>query len=41
LDEEKHVEGEIGLDTLDLAPAFALAIGAAGHDALSRSVPGC
>jgi uncharacterized protein involved in outer membrane biogenesis len=33
LDDEKHVEGEIGLDTLDLAPAFALAIGAAGHDA--------
>src|SRR5439155_22838860 len=32
LDDEKHVEGEIGLDTLDLAPAFALAIGAAGHD---------
>src|SRR5439155_1700799 len=27
LDDEKHVEGEIGLDTLDLAPAFALAIG--------------
>jgi large subunit ribosomal protein L24 len=33
LDGEKSVEGEIGLDTLDLAPAFALAIGAAGHDA--------
>jgi large subunit ribosomal protein L24 len=33
LDDEKHIEGEIGLDTLDLAPAFALAIGAAGHDA--------
>jgi uncharacterized protein involved in outer membrane biogenesis len=33
LDDEKHVEGEIGLDTLDLAPAFALAIGAAGRDA--------
>jgi uncharacterized protein involved in outer membrane biogenesis len=32
LDDEKNVEGEIGLDTLDLAPAFALAIGAAGHD---------
>lgn len=28
----KEVQGEIGLDTLDLAPAFALAIGAAGHD---------
>ncbi len=33
LDGEKQVEGEIGLDTLDLAPAFALAIGAASHDA--------
>ena len=33
LDDEKNVEGELGLDTLDLAPAFALAIGAAGHDA--------
>jgi len=33
LNDEKQVEGEIGLDTLDLAPAFALAIGAAGHDA--------
>jgi hypothetical protein len=28
LDGERQVEGEIGLDTLDLAPAFALAIGA-------------
>jgi hypothetical protein len=33
LDGDKKVEGEIGLDSLDLAPAFALAIGAAGHDA--------
>jgi hypothetical protein len=33
LDDEKNVEGEVGLDVLDLAPAFALAIGAAGHDA--------
>jgi len=33
LDNEKTVEGELGLDTLTLAPAFALAIGAAGHDA--------
>ena len=33
LDEGKAVEGEIGLDTLALAPSFALAIGAAGHDA--------
>ena len=33
LDDEKNVEGEVGLDALDLAPAFALAVGAAGHDA--------
>jgi uncharacterized protein involved in outer membrane biogenesis len=32
-DDEKNVDGEVGLDTLDLAPAFALAIGGAGHDA--------
>ena len=33
LGEERNVEGELGLDGLDLAPAFALAIGAAGRDA--------
>nr|WP_228747809.1 AsmA-like C-terminal region-containing protein [Bradyrhizobium sp. BR 10289] len=33
LDQEKSVDGEVGLDTLDLAPALAMAIGAAGHDA--------
>ncbi|UPK37649.1 AsmA family protein [Bradyrhizobium sp. 186] len=33
LDQEKSVEGEVGLDTLDLMPALAMAIGAAGHDA--------
>jgi large subunit ribosomal protein L24 len=33
LDAERKVEGELGLDALELAPAFALAIGAAGHDA--------
>ncbi|MBV8927290.1 MAG: AsmA family protein [Bradyrhizobium sp.] len=33
LDEERAVDGAVGLDSLDLAPAFALAIGAAGHDA--------
>jgi large subunit ribosomal protein L24 len=32
LTDERNVEGEVGLDTLDLAPAFALALGAAGHD---------
>jgi large subunit ribosomal protein L24 len=30
--DEKSVDGEVGMDTLDLAPAFGLAIGAAGHD---------
>jgi hypothetical protein len=33
LGDEKNVEGEVGLDALDLAPTFSLAIGAAGHDA--------
>jgi large subunit ribosomal protein L24 len=33
LDAERGVDGEFGLDSLDLAPAFALAIGAAGHSA--------
>ena len=33
LGDEKNIEGEIGLDQLALAPAFALALGAAGHDA--------
>ncbi|HXL13009.1 MAG TPA: AsmA family protein [Bradyrhizobium sp.] len=33
LDDERNVEGEIGLDALELAPAFALAVGAAGHEA--------
>ena len=33
LGEEKNIEGEVGLDQLALAPAFALAIGAAGRDA--------
>src|SRR6202790_2356439 len=36
LDDEKKLEAEVGLDTLDLAPAFALAIGAAGHDPAER-----
>jgi hypothetical protein len=31
--DERNVEGEVGLDTLSLAPAFAVAIGAAGRDA--------
>lgn len=33
LDPEKNVEGEVGLDSLDLMPALAMAIGAAGRDA--------
>jgi uncharacterized protein involved in outer membrane biogenesis len=33
LENEKAVDGEIGMDALDLASAFGLAIGAAGHDA--------
>jgi len=33
LDGERNVEGEVGLDQLALAPAFALAIGTAGRDA--------
>ncbi|HET6838303.1 MAG TPA: AsmA-like C-terminal region-containing protein, partial [Bradyrhizobium sp.] len=33
LDDARDVTGELGLDALDLAPVFALAIGAAGRDA--------
>jgi uncharacterized protein involved in outer membrane biogenesis len=33
LGEERNIEGDVGLDSLDLAPALALAIGAAGRDA--------
>jgi len=33
LDESHEVEGEVGLDMLDLVPAFGFAIGAAGRDA--------
>ncbi|MDH2351014.1 AsmA-like C-terminal region-containing protein [Bradyrhizobium sp. SSUT18] len=33
LDQEKTIDGEVGLDTLDFVPALAMAIGAAGHDA--------
>jgi large subunit ribosomal protein L24 len=32
LGEEKNIEGDIGADQLALAPAFALALGAAGRD---------
>jgi len=40
LDGERSVEGELGLDALDLAPAFALALGAAGRDAAEPLGPG-
>jgi AsmA-like C-terminal region/AsmA family len=33
LDDERDVKGEIGLDALEFAPAFALAIGASGREA--------
>jgi large subunit ribosomal protein L24 len=33
LDEPREIDGELGLDALALAPAVALAIGAAGHEA--------
>ena len=33
LDQEKSVDGEVGLDALDLAPALAVALGAAGQNA--------
>jgi large subunit ribosomal protein L24 len=33
LGDDRNVEGEVGLDALDLKPAFLLAIGAAGRDA--------
>jgi uncharacterized protein involved in outer membrane biogenesis len=32
LDDQRNVDGEVGLDALDLAPAFVLAIGAHGRD---------
>ncbi|MFO1111989.1 MAG: AsmA-like C-terminal region-containing protein [Bradyrhizobium sp.] len=32
LGEARSIDGEVGLDALALAPAFALAVGAAGHD---------
>jgi large subunit ribosomal protein L24 len=40
LDQERSVEGEVGLDALDLAPAFEVAIGAAGHDAAEALTSG-
>lgn len=33
LDDDKQIDGEIGLDKLDLPAVFALGIGAVGHDA--------
>ncbi|MDA9532059.1 AsmA family protein [Bradyrhizobium sp. CCBAU 25338] len=40
LDQEKSVDGEVGLDSLDLAPALAIAIGAAGHESGEPFSPG-
>lgn len=40
LDQDKSIDGEVGLDTLDLAPALAMAIGAAGHDSGEPLTPG-
>jgi uncharacterized protein involved in outer membrane biogenesis len=33
LGEERTIEGQLGMDTLLLAPAFGVAVGTAGHDA--------
>ncbi|WGD54530.1 AsmA-like C-terminal region-containing protein [Bradyrhizobium sp. CB1650] len=40
LDQDRSVDGEVGLDTLDLVPALAVALGAAGHDAGEPLSPG-
>ncbi len=40
LGDEKSIEGEVGLDQLSLAPAFALAVGAGGKDAAEPLGPG-
>ncbi|WP_448030232.1 AsmA family protein [Bradyrhizobium liaoningense] len=40
LDQEKSVDGEVGLDSLDVAPALAIAIGAAGHESGEPFSPG-
>lgn len=40
LDQEKSIDGEVGLDSLDLAPALAIAIGAAGHESGEPFSPG-
>ncbi|MDE2472141.1 MAG: AsmA-like C-terminal region-containing protein, partial [Bradyrhizobium sp.] len=40
LGDEKSIEGEVGLDQLSLAPAFALAIGAGGKDPAEPLGPG-
>ncbi|WP_407178944.1 AsmA family protein [Bradyrhizobium sp. STM 3562] len=40
LGEQREVQGEVGLDALQLAPAFAVAIGAAGHDPAAPLVAG-
>ncbi len=40
LDQQRSIDGAVGLDTLDLGPALAVAIGAAGHDAAEPLTPG-
>lgn len=40
LDQDRTVEGEVGLDTLDLAPALAIAIGATGQESGEPLTPG-
>ncbi|WP_298275602.1 AsmA-like C-terminal region-containing protein [uncultured Bradyrhizobium sp.] len=40
LGDQKSVDGEVGLDQITLAPIFAAAIGAAGHDATEPLGPG-
>jgi large subunit ribosomal protein L24 len=40
LDADRKIEGEIGMAALDLPPAFALAIGAAGREAAEPLGPG-
>ena len=32
LGQEKNIEGEVGMDVLDLAPAFSIAVGSAGRE---------
>ncbi|MEK9278127.1 AsmA family protein [Bradyrhizobium sp. ISRA442] len=40
LDQDRSLDGEVGLDTLDLVPALAVALGASAHDAGEPLSPG-